>query len=68
MHVVRGQLPGPFTKLPMADARKLALDVVVTLASLSIGNGDDGLETAVTLAVADTEDQGYWDHLRGCGR
>jgi len=57
---VRGQLHGPFTKLPDPVVRRLALDVVATLILLVDENLDDGLEAAVGRAVADTEEASYW--------
>lgn len=62
-HASRGQLPGPYTRLPTASPiRRLALDVVVTLAMSSAG--DESLSQAVSIATAGTEEAGYWQHLR----
>ncbi|RDB28596.1 Testis-expressed sequence 10 protein [Hypsizygus marmoreus] len=61
-HAVRGQLLGPYSKLPVSSPlRRLALDLVVTL--LQTGH-DDSLCAAVDLAVANTNEQCYWTHVR----
>lgn len=65
-HAVRGRLPGPYTKLPSSDLRRLALDVVATLfatyANFLSGIGVQLLE-AVDIAVTGNQEEGYWsDH------
>ncbi|KAG5648058.1 hypothetical protein DXG03_007093 [Asterophora parasitica] len=63
-HAVRGQLLGPYSKLPAASPlRRLALDLVATLVS-GFGTAEDGLCTAVELAVVGTGEQGYWTQVR----
>ncbi|KAK0465092.1 uncharacterized protein EV420DRAFT_1759822 [Desarmillaria tabescens] len=58
-HPVRGEIPGPFTKLPHGStARRLALDVVATMQSMSFT--DDKLYSSVSIAVKDTTDDTYW--------
>ena len=64
-HAVHGQLPGPFSKLPLTSLRRLALDLVATI-TCSDYNGNDGLHAAVSLAVAATGEQHYWEQLREC--
>ncbi|KAK0245760.1 hypothetical protein EDD85DRAFT_1016820 [Armillaria nabsnona] len=58
-HPVRGQIPGPFTKLPHGSAvRRLALDVVATMQSASFT--EDKLCLFVSTAVKDTTEDSYW--------
>ncbi|KAK0506164.1 hypothetical protein EDD18DRAFT_20287 [Armillaria luteobubalina] len=58
-HPVRGQIPGPFTKLPHGSTvRRLALDVVATMQSVSLT--EDKLCTFVSTAVKDTTEDSYW--------
>ncbi|KAG6845775.1 hypothetical protein H0H87_003829 [Tephrocybe sp. NHM501043] len=68
-HPVRGQLPGPYSKVPMSSPlRRLALDAVVTL--LDVMTGADlggGLRSAVELAVADTDQREYWAAIQDTG-
>ncbi|KZP31318.1 hypothetical protein FIBSPDRAFT_945334 [Athelia psychrophila] len=62
-HPTRGQLPGPYTRLPDGSPiRRLALDVVATILMSSAEAG--GLIEAVGVATVDTEEVGYWGHLR----
>lgn len=65
-HPTCGQLPGPYTKLPVSSPlRRLALDAVATVSMVSLGDApDDGLEAAVDTAVVGAEEEGYWTHLR----
>ncbi|EMD42224.1 hypothetical protein CERSUDRAFT_110758 [Gelatoporia subvermispora B] len=63
-HPTRGRLPGPYAKLPPASpVRRLALDVVTTLARS--GGAGDGLQETVGEAVRGTEEEGYWAALLG---
>ncbi|KAJ7110117.1 hypothetical protein C8R44DRAFT_634671 [Mycena epipterygia] len=57
-HAVRGQVPGPYTKLPPASPiRRLALDVAVMI-------GDDpSLSSAVNAAVLGTKEEPYWHNI-----
>ncbi|KAK0208276.1 hypothetical protein DFS33DRAFT_1379816 [Desarmillaria ectypa] len=58
-HPIRGQIPGPFTKLPHGStARRLALDVVTTMQSASFA--EDKLWSSVSMAVKDTTENSYW--------
>ncbi|KAK0198378.1 hypothetical protein F5146DRAFT_1218993 [Armillaria mellea] len=58
-HPVRGQIPGPFTKLPHGSTvRRLALDVVATMQSA--GFTEDKLCSFVSTAVKDTTEDPYW--------
>lgn len=58
-HPVRGQIPGPFTKLPHGSTvRRLALDVVATMQSASFT--EDKLCSFVSTAVKDTTEGSYW--------
>ncbi|PBL01077.1 hypothetical protein ARMGADRAFT_1058936 [Armillaria gallica] len=58
-HPVRGQIPGPFTKLPHGSTvRRLALDVVATMQSASFT--EDKLCMFVSTAVKDTTEDSYW--------
>jgi len=63
-HVTRGRLPGPYSKLPR-PLRKLALDLVTTISTLS-ETRDDGLEDAVDQAVAVDQDKHIyrWSFIR----
>lgn len=65
-HPTRGQLPGPYTKLPISSLlRRLALDVVVTVSMILLREThDDGLAAAVDTAVVGREEEGYWIHLK----
>lgn len=61
-HPTRGQLPGPYTRLPDGSPiRRLALDVVATILT---SFAETGLIDAVGVATVDTEEAGYWGHLR----
>ena len=64
-HDTRGQLPGPYTKLPVAHPlRRLALDLICTLARLCRGKvTDEGLMSAVSHAIVGTQEADYWAHL-----
>ncbi|KAH7931044.1 hypothetical protein BV22DRAFT_1124442 [Leucogyrophana mollusca] len=71
-HPVRGQLPGPFTKIPQSSShiRRLALDLSATIMSLSPNtddsakeNGAEDLMWAVVTSVKDTPEEDYWAHL-----
>jgi pre-rRNA-processing protein IPI1 len=64
-HPSRGQLPGPYTKLPgPSPLRRLALDVIATISMISLGQKqDDELEVAVGIATAGTEEADYWIQL-----
>lgn len=70
-HPVRGQLFGPYAKLPLTQShlRRLCLDVVSTLLVYGdrLGTGAfeacDTLSRAVDLAVAGTNEAEYWAHL-----
>ncbi|KAF8622888.1 hypothetical protein AX15_006653 [Amanita polypyramis BW_CC] len=72
-HAVRGQRPGPYTKLPLSSGlRMLALDVVGTLMMLSACQGAGSsiqLLVAVDHAVSSSHEQSYWAYhklmLRG---
>lgn len=58
-HAVRGNLPGPYSKLPAASRlRRLALDLVATINQGPTRNDD--LSSAVDLTVEGTEEQNYW--------
>ncbi|KAG6911904.1 hypothetical protein DXG01_000151 [Tephrocybe rancida] len=64
-HPVRGQLHGPYSKIPMTSPlRRLALDLVVTLLWAASTDSGDGLRTAVELAVADTKEREYWEQIQ----
>ncbi|KAJ7619125.1 hypothetical protein DFH06DRAFT_1235406 [Mycena polygramma] len=57
-HATRGQILGPYSKLPPASAvRGLALDLVA-----SIGD-DPSLTSAVDAAVLATEEEQYWQNI-----
>ena len=60
-HPSRGEIPGPFTKLPASPVRTLVLDVAATLGSAG-AEGD--LENAVEGALR-TEESRYWIAVRG---
>lgn len=61
-HAVHGQLLGPYSKLPRAPLRRLALDVVATITDSFHCNDD--LDVAVCRAVVGTEERSHWEHLR----
>ncbi|EPQ60740.1 hypothetical protein GLOTRDRAFT_31411 [Gloeophyllum trabeum ATCC 11539] len=65
-HPCKGEIPGPFQDLPpypRCPARRLVLDIVATIVSSGI-SGDKKLEFAVGKAVAGSEDESYWIHVR----
>ncbi|KAG1755203.1 uncharacterized protein EDB91DRAFT_1242401 [Suillus paluster] len=67
-HPVRGRIPGPFTKIPASSPliRRLAVDLVVTILSVSSrseGEGRENLISAVGSAVTGTLEEGYWQQL-----
>ncbi|KAJ6610092.1 hypothetical protein B0H10DRAFT_2166190 [Mycena sp. CBHHK59/15] len=57
-HTVRGQVPGPYCRLPSASpVRRLALDLAKII-------GDDpSLSSAVDAAVSGTPEQSYWHNI-----
>ncbi|KAJ7837515.1 hypothetical protein B0H14DRAFT_2790969 [Mycena olivaceomarginata] len=58
-HATRGQILGPYSKVPAASGtRRLALDLVTL-----IGN-DASLSSAVDAAVLGTEDELYWRNIQ----
>ncbi|KAJ7361638.1 hypothetical protein DFH08DRAFT_844743 [Mycena albidolilacea] len=58
-HATRGQILGPYSKVPAASGtRRLALDLVTL-----IGN-DPSLSSAVDAAVLGTEDELYWRNIQ----
>jgi pre-rRNA-processing protein IPI1 len=61
-HATRGQLPGPYSKLPPA-LRRLMLDTVSKLQDMSEGD-DTGATQAVVSATAGTEEAAYWANIR----
>ena len=67
-HAVRGQLPGPYTKLPSPSIlRKLSLDVAVALLMTHLSDlADDAtrLMVAIDLVVTGTQEQDYWGHIK----
>ncbi|KAJ7181761.1 hypothetical protein C8R43DRAFT_970362 [Mycena crocata] len=57
-HSVRGQIPGPYSKLPVSSSiRRLALDLV------SLVGDDSSLSSAVDAVVLGTTEQPYWHHI-----
>lgn len=70
-HAVRGQVSGPYSKLPSTQAhlRRLCLDVVITLLAFGRVFGTDASEAcdalseAVDLIVVGTNEEGYWTHV-----
>ncbi|KAF5375094.1 hypothetical protein D9758_000204 [Tetrapyrgos nigripes] len=64
MHAVRGQVPGPFTKLPEGcKSRHLALDLAALLSG-HIGGQSAALIDAVELAVTGMAEENYWRQLK----
>lgn len=69
-HPTRGDIPGPFTKMPVSaqHTRRLALDLSATLVA-DIIKGERGdashrdLERAVRVATAGTAEEAYWAQL-----
>lgn len=59
-HPTRGDIPGPFTKLPASPVRTLVLDVAATL---SAAGAKDELQEVVEVAVHAQERQ-YWIAVR----
>ncbi|KAK7463660.1 rRNA processing protein [Stygiomarasmius scandens] len=67
-HAVRGQIPGPYTKLSRAGPapsrpRRLALDLAILLLQQS-GVSNAALIEAVELVVKDTAEEDYWCQLK----
>ncbi|KAM6498183.1 hypothetical protein JOM56_006131 [Amanita muscaria] len=67
-HAVRGQLPGPYTKIPSTSGlRRLALDVVATLLkthSHDLAGNITRLPMMVDVTVRETSKQDYWSHIK----
>ncbi|KAF9242864.1 hypothetical protein BU15DRAFT_72514 [Melanogaster broomeanus] len=63
-HPVRGQVSGPFTKIPASvpHIRRFALELCacVLAAQTRYGRGEEGLSKAVSAAVKDTPEEEYW--------
>ncbi|KAH7911965.1 hypothetical protein BJ138DRAFT_1005493 [Hygrophoropsis aurantiaca] len=71
-HATRGQLPGPFTKIPLSfgHVRRLTLDLCATIISGlpivdSITEKDEGsnLTSAIGISLQGTPEEDYWLHL-----
>ncbi|KZT30468.1 hypothetical protein NEOLEDRAFT_1053675 [Neolentinus lepideus HHB14362 ss-1] len=61
-HPSKGEIPGPFQDLPPSSqhiVRKLVLDVTSTIIACSADQAGK-LQTAVSKAVAGSEDESYW--------
>ncbi|KAF8560426.1 hypothetical protein OG21DRAFT_1492793 [Imleria badia] len=65
VHPIRGQVLGPFTKIPMSalHVRYLALDLCGSLVTDQT-RLDYGLSNAVSEAVKGTREEIYWDRVR----
>ncbi|KAG6884745.1 hypothetical protein C0993_008535 [Termitomyces sp. T159_Od127] len=64
-HPARGQLPGPYSKIPIGSPlRRLTLDLAATLLSSTDGCTGDEMRTAVDLAVVGSEEQEYWAQIQ----
>ncbi|KAF7320428.1 Ipi1-N domain-containing protein [Mycena kentingensis (nom. inval.)] len=61
VHPTRGQILGPFSKLPSA-LRRLAL-CLVALTGASVAEDGDALGSAVPAAVLGTAEEQYWSNL-----
>jgi pre-rRNA-processing protein IPI1 len=64
-HPVRGQVPGPFTKIPSSvpHIRRFALELCVCVLAAQTRHasaGDSGLSKAVSAAVEGTPEEEYW--------
>ncbi|KIJ68364.1 hypothetical protein HYDPIDRAFT_36848 [Hydnomerulius pinastri MD-312] len=63
-HPIRGQLPGPFTKIPSSvpHVRQLALDLCATILAdqARYGVRDEGLYRGACSAVQGTTEEEYW--------
>jgi len=58
-HATRGQILGPYSKLPSTSpVRRLALDLVTLIGE------DSSLSSAVDVAVLGTEEEPYWRSIR----
>ncbi|KAJ7786421.1 hypothetical protein B0H16DRAFT_1446174 [Mycena metata] len=57
-HATRGQILGPYSKLPSTLVRRLALDLVTLIGE------DSSLSSAVDVAVLGTEEEPYWRSIR----
>ncbi|KAJ7209662.1 hypothetical protein GGX14DRAFT_452486 [Mycena pura] len=58
MHPTRGQIPGPYSKLPpVSPLRRLVLCLVALI------RDDSTLSSAVSFAVLGTEDELYWHNV-----
>ncbi|KAG5735244.1 Testis-expressed sequence 10 like protein [Termitomyces sp. T112] len=64
-HAVRGQLPGPYNKIPIGSPlRRLTLDLAATLLSATDAGIGGELRVAVDLAVVGSEEQEYWVQIQ----
>ncbi|KAG5342392.1 hypothetical protein C0989_002227 [Termitomyces sp. Mn162] len=64
-HAVRGQLPGPYNKIPIGSPlRRLTLDLAATLLSATDAGIGGELRVAVGLAVVGSEEQEYWVQIQ----
>ncbi|EKM61169.1 uncharacterized protein PHACADRAFT_247608 [Phanerochaete carnosa HHB-10118-sp] len=59
-HPTRGEIPGPFAKLPSGSVRTLVIDVAATLCT---SGQEDALDGAV-LGVVDEQERQYWVSIR----
>ncbi|THV04867.1 hypothetical protein K435DRAFT_648461 [Dendrothele bispora CBS 962.96] len=70
-HAVRGQVPGPYTKLSKTGTgpapRRSALDLAILLLRQlgpSASSQNSTLTEAVEIAVKDSHEEGYWSQLK----
>ncbi|KAF8140186.1 hypothetical protein EV363DRAFT_1393099 [Boletus edulis] len=72
VHPIRGQVLGPFTKIPSSEVhvRYLTLDLCASLVTDQARSGteDGGLCHAVSEAVKGTREEPYWDRVRAAMR
>ncbi|KAG6381242.1 hypothetical protein JVT61DRAFT_5646 [Boletus reticuloceps] len=72
VHPIRGQVLGPFSKIPSSEVhvRYLTLDLCASLVTdqARSGTDDGGLCHAVSEAVKGTREEPYWDRVRAAMR
>ncbi|KIJ21676.1 hypothetical protein PAXINDRAFT_5824 [Paxillus involutus ATCC 200175] len=69
-HPIRGQVPGPFTKIPSSVFRRFTLDLCASILMDQgrSGVGDEDLCNAVSTAVKGTTEEEYWARVTAAMR
>ncbi|KAI0062344.1 hypothetical protein BV25DRAFT_1856310, partial [Artomyces pyxidatus] len=59
-HPVRGELPGPYTRIDIPELRRLAVDTMVMVSAWISADPRERLDAAIQKAVRGTDQESYW--------